>query len=56
VGDWAHVAAAGIIEAVLASRPAQDVVPGIATLAHPDPDCAGIRVSTTTQSHAGIPR
>ena len=48
------IAAAGIIEAVIAlAALRKGVVPGIATLAHPDPDCAGIRVSTTTQKPRG---
>ena len=48
------IAAAGIIEAVIAlAALRKGVVPGIATLAHPDPDCAGIRISTTTQKPRG---
>jgi len=44
------IAAAGIIETVLAlAALRKGVVPGIATLANPDPDCAGIRIATTTQ-------
>ncbi len=44
------IAAAGIIETVLAlAALRKGVVPGIATLADPDPDCAGIRISTTVQ-------
>jgi 3-oxoacyl-[acyl-carrier-protein] synthase-1 len=50
---WAFghlLAASGIIEAVLAiAALRKGVVPGIATLAHPDPDCAGIRISATAQ-------
>ncbi len=44
------IAAAGIVEAVLAlAALRQGVVPAIATLAHADPDCAGIRISATVQ-------
>src|SRR5438874_2266808 len=44
------IAAAGIIETVLAlAALRRGIVPGIATLADPDPDCAGIRISTSTQ-------
>ena len=44
------IAAAGIIETVLAlAALRKGVVPGIATLANPDPYCAGIRISTATQ-------
>jgi 3-oxoacyl-[acyl-carrier-protein] synthase I len=44
------IAAAGIIETVLAlTALRQGVVPAIATLAHADPQCAGIRISATAQ-------
>ena len=44
------IAAAGIIETVIAlAALRRGIVPGIATLADPDPDCAGIRISTSTQ-------
>ena len=45
------IAAAGIIETVLAlAALRQGVVPAIATLANADPDCAGVRISATTQT------
>jgi 3-oxoacyl-[acyl-carrier-protein] synthase-1 len=43
------IAAAGIIETVLALAAAPGIVPGIATLASADPDCAGIRISPGPQ-------
>ena len=45
------IAAAGILESVLAlAALARNVVPGVATLARLDPDCAGLPVSIATQT------
>jgi 3-oxoacyl-[acyl-carrier-protein] synthase I len=44
------IAAAGIIETVLAlAALRRGIVPGVATFADPDPDCAGIHVTAATQ-------
>jgi 3-oxoacyl-[acyl-carrier-protein] synthase I len=48
------IAAAGIVETVLAlSALRKGIVPGIATLADLDPECAGIRVSARAQKPRG---
>jgi 3-oxoacyl-[acyl-carrier-protein] synthase-1 len=48
------IAAAGIVEAVLAlAALRRGIVPGIATLAELDPECAGIRVSAAAQKPRG---
>ncbi|MEO8738704.1 MAG: beta-ketoacyl synthase N-terminal-like domain-containing protein [Casimicrobiaceae bacterium] len=48
------IAAAGIVETVLAlAALRQGIVPGIATLADLDPECAGIRVSARAQQPRG---
>ena len=45
------IAAAGIIEAVIALAALRErIVPGVATLADLDPDCAGLRVSKSAQA------
>ncbi len=44
------IAAAGIVEAVVALAALRErIVPGVATLANLDPDCAGLRVSSGAQ-------
>jgi 3-oxoacyl-[acyl-carrier-protein] synthase-1 len=48
------IAAAGIIEAVIALAALRErIVPGVATLADLDPDCAGLRVSKAAQVPRG---